>query len=232
MTHRAAAHALHLPAVLAFPSWRTPAHPSALPAASSSAAELLSQVRLAMLHPMVRTFASLTSTALKCVQNCDVCSFGAITKVRFKSLISIQALRITKFLIDWMSVASVQPSGDVGNLVIWKVIWSEDKMKATSNSLWPFFTKTIFIQQNRRISPQKEIAWGPHKVHHICFHGGIKGENSFFLNKSLVHWVEKYVDRYIYIYSRLLIWTCHQLYPIFRTILQFQSNSSVCASIS
>ncbi|XP_036071549.1 thioredoxin domain-containing protein 16 isoform X2 [Oryzias melastigma] len=47
----AAAHGLDLPAVLAFPYWRTPAHPSVLPA-SSCAAELLAHVRTAMLHPM------------------------------------------------------------------------------------------------------------------------------------------------------------------------------------
>ncbi|XP_062237025.1 thioredoxin domain-containing protein 16 [Platichthys flesus] len=47
----AADHTVDLPAVLAFPSWRTPTRPSMLPVASS-AKELLSHIHTALLHPM------------------------------------------------------------------------------------------------------------------------------------------------------------------------------------
>ncbi|XP_030602993.1 thioredoxin domain-containing protein 16 isoform X2 [Archocentrus centrarchus] len=47
----AADRTIDLPAVLVFPSWRTHAHPSTLPA-SSSAEELLTHINAALLHPM------------------------------------------------------------------------------------------------------------------------------------------------------------------------------------
>lgn len=49
---RAALHAVQLPAVLVFPSWRTHGHPSALPV-PSSAPQLVADVSAALLHPMV-----------------------------------------------------------------------------------------------------------------------------------------------------------------------------------
>lgn len=47
----AALHAVQLPAVLVFPSWRTHGHPSALPV-PSSAPQLVADVSAALLHPM------------------------------------------------------------------------------------------------------------------------------------------------------------------------------------
>nr|XP_019960168.1 PREDICTED: thioredoxin domain-containing protein 16-like [Paralichthys olivaceus] len=47
----AADHTVDLPAVLAFPSWKTHTRPSALPV-SSSAKELLTHINTALLHPM------------------------------------------------------------------------------------------------------------------------------------------------------------------------------------
>ncbi|KAA8579536.1 hypothetical protein FQN60_006629 [Etheostoma spectabile] len=47
----AAEHAVDLPAVLVFPSWRTHTHPSTLPV-SHSAEELLSHINTALLHPL------------------------------------------------------------------------------------------------------------------------------------------------------------------------------------
>ncbi|XP_017292811.1 thioredoxin domain-containing protein 16 [Kryptolebias marmoratus] len=47
----AAEHAVHLPAVLLFPSWRTHTRPSALPV-SSSVKELLTHISTALIHPV------------------------------------------------------------------------------------------------------------------------------------------------------------------------------------
>ncbi|XP_037552257.1 thioredoxin domain-containing protein 16 [Nematolebias whitei] len=47
----AAAHAVHLPAVLTFPSWRGHARPSALPV-SSSVKQLLAHISAALIHPV------------------------------------------------------------------------------------------------------------------------------------------------------------------------------------
>uniref|UniRef100_A0A4W6DZL2 Thioredoxin domain containing 16 n=1 Tax=Lates calcarifer TaxID=8187 RepID=A0A4W6DZL2_LATCA len=47
----AADHAVDLPAVLVFPSWRTHTRPSSLPV-SSTAEELLTHINMALLHPM------------------------------------------------------------------------------------------------------------------------------------------------------------------------------------
>lgn len=49
---RAIEHAVDLPAVFVFPSWRTNTRPTSLPV-SDSAEELVSHINSALLHPMV-----------------------------------------------------------------------------------------------------------------------------------------------------------------------------------